>query len=90
MPRFTIEHDIPTPEDPDDFRFPWPQMKPGDSIVLTGDKARVSAHASFYKYRRRYFSKTNTLLKLVTRSIGNGKFRAWVLEVGENENGFVG
>jgi hypothetical protein len=85
MTRFPIEHDVPTPEDPDDFRFPWPQMKPGDSIVLTGADARASAHASFHKYRKRNLGKTSTLLKLVTRSIGGNKYRAWVLEVGEDE-----
>lgn len=84
MPHYPIEHNVPTPEDPDDFRFPWPQMSPGDSIVLTGNKARVSAHASFYKFRKRHLNKTGILLKLITRSIGGDRYRAWVVEAGDD------
>jgi len=80
MTSFTIDHDIPVPasKDPDDFRFPWAQMKPGDSFVVEGHEARNSARSSFAQYRKRHLNKHNQLLTLVTRSIGNGQYRCWI------------
>ena len=86
MSRLTIEHDIPVPSDPDDFRYPWPQMKPGDSVTVRGIDRRNAARSSFYQYNKRRMRKGGNPLFLKTKTVGPNLFRLWVLDVPNQDN----
>lgn len=79
MIRPPIEHDVPVPTFLEDFRYPWPQMRPGDSFVVRTHKKLESARASFYQYNKRQMKKGGDPLFIRTQSIGNNEWRIWVL-----------
>ena len=85
MEPITVERGHPLPDDHFKNRFPWADMKPGDSFTIRGNSNRNSARASFHKYSKKYLNTHNVLLILVTKQIGPDLYRLWVIEAGDKD-----
>ena len=71
---------IPVPAAASARKYPWPTMKDGDSFMVQGPKARKSAMTSFDFYKRtREAAGYLVPFKLVTRSMGDGRYRLWLI-----------
>lgn len=71
MKATAIDHDVPPPVGPSPFerkRYPFPDMKPLDSIVLDGQGANAFRNWAFrYKWGA------------TTRKVGEDRYRCWRL-----------
>lgn len=71
---------VPVPVSAKARKYPWPTMKDGDSFVVQGPRARKSALTSFDFYKRSREAAGGIYpFKLVTRSVGGGQYRLWLI-----------
>lgn len=75
-----IKPAIPIPPALSARKYPWPTMRDGDSFEVEGAKARKSAMTSFDAYKRTRQAAGHVVpFKLVTRSMGGGRYRLWLI-----------
>lgn len=75
-----IERNIPIPQISfgRQLSYPWPSMRPGDSILVPVSKAGKSGHRaarSFVEWRARNI---RTDLRLICRTVAPGMVRIWM------------
>ena len=81
-----IEHDVPPPSDLLSDRYkmprkwPWHEMKPGDSFVVATVREARSAHNSFKKYQQTKYTKAKPSWTTTWRTQPGGYCRLWLLD----------
>ena len=76
-----VEPSVPVPP-VSKTKYPWAKMKDGDSFLVPSRTACKSAVTSFAYYKRTQ-EEAGLLVpfRLVTRSVGGGQYRVWLLHV---------
>lgn len=74
-----IEKRIPVPPAKSKLRYPWPDMVAGDSILLPEATAGLYGQNAICSWRR--WASRNQIVNraVVTRRLGEGKVRVWVV-----------
>lgn len=77
-----IEHGIPPPDrvGGKPLSYPWPEMKPGDSVLLDVAKCGASGHRASRSFSDWSLRNGRRDLILTCRTIAPGKVRVWVLK----------
>lgn len=61
-------------------KWPWPEMRVGDSLVAKNQRAARSAHNSFMAHKRTKHSRLSPTSYIVMRKQPDGTYRLWLLD----------